>query len=68
MILVVGSGKVIMSIQKAIENNVRLNQDSVWMLENHEKFDYSDGVGSEKYLEQVFRSATDLSSTSFELE
>jgi len=57
-----------MSIQKAVKNNVQLNQDSVWMLENHEKFDYSDGAGSEKYLEDVFRSATDLSSTSYELE
>ena len=41
---------------------------SVWQLKGHTTFSYSDGAESERYLDKVFRAATDLSTRSSELE
>ena len=46
----------------------RLDSDGVWAAGRGKRFGYSDGLESEEYLEQVFRSASDLSSTSVEPE
>ncbi len=57
-----------MKISELIENDMALDEGAVWVLKGHEKFEYSDGAASEKYLQQVFNRANDLSSGSFELE
>lgn len=57
-----------MSAIASIENKLVTDESSVWRLEGHGEFAYSDGASSEKYLEQVFRNATDLSSRSEELQ
>ena len=51
-----------------VEGELVQDPSSVWLLSGHERFAYSDGADSEKYLEEVFRSAKDLSSRSSELE
>ena len=51
-----------------VENDVRQEPSLVWVLEDHEHFAYSEGVRTENYLEQVLRSARDLSSDSSELD
>jgi len=55
-------------IRDRIENNVRLDTGSVWVLSSSEKFNYSDGIASERYLNKVFSRTNDLSSKSHELE
>ncbi|HHI93669.1 MAG TPA: class I SAM-dependent methyltransferase [Gammaproteobacteria bacterium] len=57
-----------MSIQDVINNDLIQEESSVWLLKQHSKFGYSDGVESERYLESVFKAAKDLSSNSSELE
>jgi SAM-dependent methyltransferase len=51
-----------------MENQISLDDSGVWVLRGHEKFSYSDGDASEKYLRKVFENAIDLSCTSVELE
>lgn len=57
-----------MSIRDIIENDLVQDDSSVWVLNQHREFGYSDGVESEKYLEHVFTTAKDLSNGSSELE
>ena len=57
-----------MSVQSIVSNELRQDASSVWVLAGHDRFGYSDGAESEKYLDQVFRAASDLSTTSAELE
>jgi SAM-dependent methyltransferase len=57
-----------MSIESVIQNPLIEDASSVWLLQGHEKFAYSDGVASEQYLEKVFLASKDLSSRSSELE
>lgn len=57
-----------MNIQSIVENELVQDGSSVWVLKGHERFGYSDGGKSERYLEKVFRSAGDLSTQSSELE
>jgi SAM-dependent methyltransferase len=57
-----------MSIQSIIRNELIEDPSSVWLLRDHSEFSYSEGAAAEKYLEQVLRSASDLSSCSSELE
>lgn len=57
-----------MSVKDIISNDLVQDESSVWVLKEHSDFGYSDGVESEKYLENVFRNAKDLSSSSEELE
>ena len=57
-----------MSIRSVIQNPLIEDASSVWLLQGHEKFAYSDGVASEQYLEKVFLASKDLSSGSSELE
>lgn len=57
-----------MSIHSLVENElVEDDKSSVWVLKNHNGFDYSDGAGAETYLDRVLRSAKDLGSRSTEL-
>lgn len=55
-------------IRNVIDNDIYLAENSVWVLPGQEKFQYSDGAASEKYLKGVFLSANDLGSNSYELE
>jgi SAM-dependent methyltransferase len=55
-------------MRNKIENNVKINKYSVWVLDEKDKFVYSEGQFYEQYLEKVFLKATDLSSNSYELE
>lgn len=57
-----------MTVQTIVSNELRADPSSVWVLAGHERFGYSDGAESEKYLEQAFRAARDLGTTSAELE
>jgi len=57
-----------MSVEKMVSNTLVQDESSVWVLDEHKNFGYSDGVESERYLEKVFKSASDLSSGSPELE
>ena len=57
-----------MSIKSIIQNDLIEDASSVWLLQGHEKFAYSDGAASEQYLEKVFLVSKDLSSRSSELE
>ena len=57
-----------MNIKPAIQNPLIEDASSVWLLQGHEKFAYSDGVASEQYLEKVFLASSDLGSRSGELE
>jgi SAM-dependent methyltransferase len=57
-----------MNIRSIIQNELIEDASSVWLLKDHGKFDYSEGPASEKYLDKVLRSATDLSTRSSELE
>jgi len=55
-------------IQSIVENDLVEDAFSVWRLKNHSEFGYSDGAGSEKYLQEVFSKTKDLSTRSAELE
>lgn len=55
-------------IKNIIENDIDLDENSIWILPDQKKFQYSDGVVLENYLKRVFLSANDLSSNSYELE
>lgn len=55
-------------MKNIVENSIKLNESLVWELDNKKQFDYSEGQLTEKYLENVFLKADDLSSNSFELE
>ena len=57
-----------MQSKKFIDNELVIDGSSVWLLQGHEGFSYSDGTESEHYLEEVLREAVDLSSSSEELE
>ena len=57
-----------MSVQKTVSNVLVQDESSVWVLDEHKDFGYSDGAESERYLEKVFNHASDLSSGSPELE
>jgi SAM-dependent methyltransferase len=57
-----------MNIQTIVQNELHQESSSVWLLRGHEKFAYSDGAASERYLKKVFLSAKDLSAGSTELE
>lgn len=57
-----------MTIENFVLNQVKLDSNSVWVLEKPEKFSYSDGVESEVYLKNVLSKAVDISSDSYELE
>jgi len=57
-----------MTVQSIVENRLIEDASSVWLLETHRKFGYSDGVESERYLQRVLAGAKDLSSRSAELE
>lgn len=47
---------------------IRRDARGVWVQSTQTPFQYSDGRGSERYLETVFKCATDLSSQSLELQ
>jgi SAM-dependent methyltransferase len=55
-------------LENIVENKIKLNSELFWELDEKKKFDYSEGLPIEKYLENVFLKAGDLSSNSFELE
>jgi SAM-dependent methyltransferase len=55
-------------MQQLVKNKLLRDTSSVWVIEGHDQFDYSDGAESERYLESVFKAAEDLSSGSVELE
>lgn len=55
-------------IQSVIENHLEADELGVWRLKGHDKFGYSDGPASERYLSSVLAKAADLSSSSEELE
>jgi len=55
-------------LKRIVENNIFMNESSIWVLDDKKQFDYSEGMGSEKYLEYVFSKTNDLSSNSYELE
>lgn len=55
-------------MENIVENSITLNESLVWVLDDKKRFDYSEGEGSEKYLENVFAKVNDLSSNSYELE
>lgn len=57
-----------MQIESIIENRLEADKFGVWRLKGHENFGYSDGPASERYLASVLARATDLSSSSEELE
>lgn len=57
-----------MTITDIVSNDIFLDTGDVWRLKGHEAFGYSDGRASEAHLDKVFRAASDLSSTSAELE
>ncbi len=57
-----------MNVQSVVSNELRQDASSVWVLAGHDRFGYSDGAESEQYLERAFRAASDLSTTSVELE
>jgi 2-polyprenyl-3-methyl-5-hydroxy-6-metoxy-1,4-benzoquinol methylase len=56
-----------MNIRSIIVNPLVEDVSSVLLLKDHREFEYSDGAQSERYLDQVFRNATDLGSQSSEL-
>lgn len=58
----------LVDMENRIENDIVLNESSVWVLVNKKEFSYSDGSESERYLQRAFSRSTDLSSTSDELE
>jgi SAM-dependent methyltransferase len=57
-----------MNIRSIIQNDLTEDKYSVWLLKDHAEFGYSEGAAAEKYLENVFATATDLSSRSSELD
>ena len=57
-----------MTVQSIVENRLIEDASSVWLLETHREFGYSDGVESERYLQRVFEGVKDLGSRSAELE
>jgi SAM-dependent methyltransferase len=57
-----------MSMKDIVSNELVEDSSAVWRLKSHETFGYSDGTGSERYLNEVFTSVTDLSCRSTELE
>ena len=59
--------KSYMNIQNIIKNDLVKDESSVWILHNHDHFDYSDGFVSEEYLKKVFLKVKDLSCESNEL-
>jgi len=56
-----------MLINEYVENSCS-NKDSVWFLEGHKQFAYSDGDQVEKYIYKVINASSDISYTSRELE
>lgn len=55
-------------MNRMFENEVTLNRDGVLEAAGFPPFAYSDGRDNERYLHEVFDAATDLSTTSRELE
>jgi 2-polyprenyl-3-methyl-5-hydroxy-6-metoxy-1,4-benzoquinol methylase len=56
------------NINDLITTKLELTEKEVWVLDKSKKFNYSDGIASEKYLKKVLSTATDISSDSYELE
>jgi SAM-dependent methyltransferase len=56
------------SIEAIVRSNLSREASGVLILKDHKQFAYSDGRASEKYLEEVFQTSTDLGSDSAELE
>jgi SAM-dependent methyltransferase len=56
------------SMTNWIESPVELTDASVWKLQNHRSFRYTDGAASERYIGKALSQTRDLSSTSIELE
>lgn len=57
-----------MNIQVVVESELVRDPSSVWLLKGHDRFSYSDGLRSERYLERVLRLTKDLGTQSLELE
>lgn len=57
-----------MSVADYIENELVKDERSVWTLPGAPRFEYSEGSAAERYLEEVLTKASDLSSTSAELD
>ncbi len=55
-------------MKHSVNNDIRLDSGSVWVLDRERPFGFSDGLTSERYLEGVYRNAGDLGSDSYELE
>ena len=55
-------------IKNIIENDIKLDENLVWVLADNKQFHYSEGRSSENYLKKVLLKAHDLSSNSYELE
>ena len=55
-------------MRELVHNALVLDADSVWVRPDAKPFGYTDGLRTERYLEQVLTSASDLSSDSLELE
>lgn len=56
------------SALKMIASDLVQNEDGVWVLRGHERFNYSDGAASERHLSAALAGAADLSAGSSELE
>jgi protein-L-isoaspartate O-methyltransferase len=57
-----------MSIDSIVKNKLVQEPSLVWRMPDQEKFGYSDGAASERYLEEVFKKSADLGTRSDELE
>lgn len=55
-------------MRSLVENEIEVDEGSVWVLADRKQINYSDGPLTERYLSKVLQGATDLSSGSFELE
>ena len=55
-------------IRSRVENVLEQDESLVWVLSGHKRFQYSEGLSAEKYLEKVLLSVADKSSNSYELE
>jgi SAM-dependent methyltransferase len=55
-------------MKNCVTNNLVLDENQIWVLPDQDKFNYSDGAASERYLKKAFSQVNDLSSTSYELE
>jgi 2-polyprenyl-3-methyl-5-hydroxy-6-metoxy-1,4-benzoquinol methylase len=56
------------NIKNIIENEIEMDDSSVWVLAGNKIFPYTEGPSSENYLKKVFSAANDVTSDSYELE